>query len=154
MSNTIHVCHTVERIKNLNDDSSDKKTKLILGEAKTFSSDRTIPIPSVLMPYLKLYHFARNSQFVICGSSYAYTDPRTFQYGFHRLLDECNLRSINYHALRHTFATRCIEVGVDIKSLSEMLGHASVNITLNTYVHFSMDLKRTQMEKLSAICGQ
>ena len=56
---------------------------------------------------------------------------------------------VNYHALRHTFATRCVEADVDIKSLSEMLGHSNVSITLNTYVHPSMDLKRKQLEKLS-----
>lgn len=55
---------------------------------------------------------------------------------------------VNYHALRHTFATRCIEQGVDIKSLSEILGHANVSITLNTYVHSSIELKRIQLEKL------
>ena len=57
---------------------------------------------------------------------------------------------INFHALRHTFATRCVEAEVDIKSLSEILGHSNVSITLNTYVHSSMDMKRKQLEKLSA----
>lgn len=153
-TNTIHVSHTVERIKNLNAEPDARKTKLILGEAKTFSSDRIIPIPSVLLTPLQQYRSEGNTEFVIPGSSYQYTDPRTFQYCFHNILEQCHLRDINYHALRHTFATRCIEVGVDIKSLSEMLGHASVNITLNTYVHSSMDLKRIQIEKLSSICGQ
>lgn len=152
--NTIHICHTVERIKNLNAPADGRKTKLILGDAKTYSSDRVIPIPSVLLKPLLQYSILTDTEFVVSGSSYLYTDPRTFQYSFHRFLEECNLRNVNYHALRHTFATRCIEVGVDIKSLSEMLGHASVNITLNTYVHSSMDLKRKQLEKLTAICGQ
>lgn len=55
---------------------------------------------------------------------------------------------MNYHVLRHTFATRCIEAGVDVKSLSEILGHANVGVTLNTYVHSSIEMKRTQLEKL------
>jgi len=74
--------------------------------------------------------------------------PRTYEYRFHRVLDRCGLPSINYHALRHTFATRCIELGVDVKTLSEILGHANVSTTLNTYVHSSMERKREQLEKL------
>lgn len=74
--------------------------------------------------------------------------PRTLEYRFHRKLREYNIPQINFHALRHSFATRCIEKGVDIKTLSEILGHANVGITLNTYVHSSMELKRIQLEKL------
>ena len=67
---------------------------------------------------------------------------------FKRYLRECRMNEINYHALRHTFATRCIEEGFDIKSLSEILGHANVNITLNRYVHSSMEQKRKHMDRL------
>ena len=63
----------------------------------------------------------------------------------------CGISNINFHALRHTFATRCVELGFDIKSLSEILGHASVNITLNRYVHPSMELKQENMNRLSAL---
>ena len=58
------------------------------------------------------------------------------------------MKDINYHALRHTFATRCVEAGFDIKSLSEILGHSSVKITLDKYVHSSMEQKRLNMERL------
>jgi integrase len=61
----------------------------------------------------------------------------------------CEITDVNFHALRHTFATRCVELGFDIKSLSEILGHASVNITLNRYVHPSMELKQKNMDMLS-----
>ena len=64
---------------------------------------------------------------------------------------DCNLEGVHYHVLRHTFATRCVEVGFEIKSLSEVLGHSSPRITLERYVHSSMELKRDNMEKLSAI---
>jgi integrase len=70
---------------------------------------------------------------------------------FKKILEECNLPSINFHALRHTFATRCIEAGFDVKSLSEILGHASVTITMNRYVHPSMELKRDNMQKLAGL---
>lgn len=70
---------------------------------------------------------------------------------FKKVLKEIDIAPANYHALRHTFATRCIELGFDIKSLSEILGHASVNITMNRYVHPSMELKKENMQKLSSI---
>lgn len=61
---------------------------------------------------------------------------------------KCGLDDVNYHALRHTFATRCIEIGFDAKTLSEILGHTSVNLTLNRYVHSSLDIKRANMQML------
>jgi integrase len=67
---------------------------------------------------------------------------------FARIIKAANIADANYHALRHTFATRCIEAGVDVKSLSEILGHANVNITLNRYVHSSFEQKRESMNKL------
>ena len=70
---------------------------------------------------------------------------------FKRLLKNCTVKDANYHALRHTFATRCIEMGFDIKSLSEILGHATVTITMNRYVHPSMQLKRENMQRLSGM---
>ena len=70
---------------------------------------------------------------------------------FKAVLRECSITPANYHALRHTFATRCVELGFDIKSLSEILGHASVNITMNRYVHPTLALKKENMERLSAL---
>lgn len=76
-------------------------------------------------------------------------EPRTLQNRFKKALEECGLAPINYHVLRHTFATRCVELDFDIKSLSELLGHASVTITMNRYVHPSMALKKENMQRLS-----
>ena len=70
---------------------------------------------------------------------------------FKSVMKTCGIQNVNFHALRHTFATRCVELGFDIKSLSEILGHASVNITLNRYVHPSMELKQENMNLLSSI---
>ena len=73
-----------------------------------------------------------------------------------KLMDYCDkvgMQRFSMHTLRHTFATRCIEAGVDVKSLSEILGHANVAITLTTYVHSSMEMKRSQLEKLSLLCA-
>lgn len=151
-SHTIHVHRTVERIRNMDGDF--QKTKLSVGSAKTDSSNRVIPMPSYLFPILKAQSEMKCQNFVVAGKIYEYSDPRSLQYSFQKYLNSCGIRHINYHALRHTFATRCIEVGMDVKSLSEILGHANVNITLNTYVHSSMDLKRKQIEMLTPIYSQ
>ena len=70
---------------------------------------------------------------------------------FQKLLREAGLEKINFHALRHTFATRCVEQRFDTKSLSVILGHSNVNITLNRYVHPTMEMKRNDMQKLSVL---
>ena len=80
-----------------------------------------------------------------------FVNPRTLEYQYQNILNTVGIKHINYHALRHTFATRCIEAGVDAKSLSEMLGHANVSITLNTYVHSSMEMKRIELEKINIL---
>lgn len=144
----IKIRHTVARVRN--DDGSKELTKLIIDEPKTPSSAREIPISTALLPILKKAHMLSASSYVISENAH-FTSPRTYEYRYHRILDESGIASVNYHTLRHTFATRCIEAGVDVKSLSEILGHSNVSITLNTYVHSSMDLKRTQLEKLAMV---
>lgn len=140
----MYVHHTVARVKNTETNGS----MLIIDTPKTKASDRIIPISSTLFPILKRAYDLSCSQYVISEKS-NFLSPRTYEYRYHRLLDKCGIKSVNYHVLRHTFATRCIEAGVDVKSLSEILGHANVSITLNTYVHSSIELKRSQLEKLS-----
>lgn len=148
---TIHIKNTVSRISIVNKSCSQSKTKLQITNAKTVSSNRIIPIPSMLLSIL--FQLNKTGEFVLKGSAYPYLDPRTLQYAFHKTLKDCGLRDINFHTLRHTFATRCIESGMDVKSLSEILGHSSVNITLNTYVHSSVGLKRKQIEAMVSFCG-
>lgn len=144
----IYVRNTVVRVKS--DSNIGSKTHLIIDTPKTASSLRCIPICSKLYNVLSDYAANSKSKFVASPNG-TFTSPRTFDYRYKKLLDASNVPRINYHALRHTFATRCIEAGVDVKSLSEILGHANVSITLNTYVHSSMDLKRTQLEKIACL---
>ena len=148
MSNRIiHIRHTVSRIRAF-DDCESTSTKLIIDSPKTKESKREIPISNFLLIILQKEKVLAKSEYVVSNKE-SFVSPRTYEYRFHRILKQCNIDSINYHALRHTFATRCIEAGIDIKSLSEMLGHSNVSITLNTYVHSSMEFKRRQIEKLS-----
>lgn len=78
-------------------------------------------------------------------------NPRLLKYRFKKYVKSSGLENVNFHALRHTFATRCIEYGFDGKTLSELLGHVNVNIALNRYAHSSMELKRVNMKKLCEI---
>lgn len=142
----LHVRHTISRKKN--EDTSNKgKTILTIDTPKTECSLRDIPITDKMNEIISNYSSFSDSSYVISGKE-TFISPRTYEYRFQQILKKSGIRHINYHVLRHTFATRCIEKGIDIKTLSEILGHASVNITLNTYVHSSIELKRKQLEKL------
>lgn len=140
----IHVRHTVARIRS---SSSAGSTILVIDTPKTKASKRDIPISSTLLPILLKLKTLSSKGFLLTGTN-EFIKPRTFEYRYHKILDDCGITSVNYHALRHTFATRCVEAGVDIKSLSEILGHGNVSVTLNTYVHSSLEMKRNQLEKL------
>lgn len=126
------------------------KTKVIITTPKSKCSIRKIPIPDYLVSLIEK-HFPNRSGYILTGHETRFIEPRTIQNYFKSVLKECQIREINFHALRHTFATRCVELDFDIKSLSEILGHASVNITMNRYVHPSMELKRDNMNKLSEL---
>lgn len=145
----LHVRATVSRV--VCSDGPCKST-LIIDIPKTPSSLRDIPISSKLLAILSDMGVQNGESFVLSSCS-RFVSPRTYEYRFHRLLQSANIQPFHYHILRHTFATRCVDAGVDIKSLSEILGHSNVSITLNTYVHPSMDRKREQLEKLSCPGG-
>lgn len=143
----IYVRHTVARVMTQSN-SGGVTSKLVIDRPKTASSFRAIPICSTLYSALIEYKTHTKSIFIVSQTP-EFVSPRTYEYRYHKLLNKCGIAHINYHALRHTFATRCIEAGVDVKSLSEMLGHSNVSITLNTYVHSSMELKKMQLEKIT-----
>lgn len=144
---TLHVHHTMQRIQ---DFGSIPRTKVIITDPKSLSSIRIIPIPSSLQPLL-LRHRKEDTCFLLTGKAQKYVEPRTMENQFRRILTLCGISNATFHTCRHTFATRCIELGFDIKTLSEILGHASVAITMNRYVHPSMDFKRQSMDKLSTL---
>lgn len=148
----LYVRRTVQRIT---DSSGKSKTKIHVGSPKSKSSVRAIPIPSFLVPIIfMLEQEDPPDAYVLTGSIDRPLEPRTFQYYFAQILNISGIEKLNYHTLRHTFATNCIALGFDIKSLSEILGHSNVSITLNKYVHPSMQQKRLQMEYWNNIKGQ
>lgn len=138
------VSSTIQRIKDL---SGNSKTKIYIGTPKSKSSMRQIPLPNFLVNILKTVR-SDNDNYILTGKK-LFAEPRTMQYRFAAILKKLKLPKVNFHALRHTFATKCVAVGFDVKTLSEILGHSSVEITLNRYVHSSMERKRTCMELLN-----
>lgn len=128
----------------------DKKTKIVIQTPKSDCSIRKIPIPDEMLQLL-IQSRKQDDAFLLTGMIHSYMEPRSMENRFKKVTGICGISNINFHALQHTFATRCVELGFDIKSLSEILGHASVNITLNRYVHPSMELKQENMNRLSAL---
>lgn len=125
------------------------KTKLIITEPKSESSRRCIPIPDSLAKMLQKFK-GNAKEYVLTGSNRP-IEPRTMQYRFAKILKNAHLPSVHFHALRHIFASVCVKLGFDVKALSELLGHSSVEITLNRYVHSSFDQKREYMKRLQPL---
>lgn len=144
---TLHINRTVQRLKVF---ESGKKTKLIESVPKSACSRREIPLSDEMFLLLKPHW---NEGKYVLGKNEP-MDPRTLQYRFKKYLREAGVEEKNFHVLRHTFATNCIDSGADIKCVSELLGHADVQITLNRYVHPSMDKKRNSINSLFSIYGQ
>lgn len=122
------------------------KTKLIITDPKSESSRRQIPIPDCMMSFLHKFK-GKDNEYVLTGSDKP-IEPRAMQYRFRTILKNAKLPSVHFHALRHIFASNCIKLGFDVKTLSELLGHSSVEITLNRYVHSSFDQKREYMKRV------
>lgn len=151
-SGIISICQTMQRVENteFKNRRTDMKTRVIITSPKSSSSIREIPLPAFLIDILKNTPHSERGYF-LSDSEDIYIEPRNLQTHFKTVLKGAGIEDVNFHTLRHTFATRCVELGFDIKSLSEVLGHSNVNITLNKYVHPSMELKRDNMEKLSQL---
>lgn len=137
----LSVNKTVERIS-----LGNGKTKVVVGDPKTESSIRKVYVPTFIIELLKEHNKA-SDLFVLSGKLKP-TEPRTLQYRFEKILKKAGIRDMTFHSLRHIYATLCIEKGMDIKTLSELLGHSDVKITLNTYVHPSDKLKRKYVKRL------
>lgn len=143
-SRLIKVRRTIQRIPD-----EDGNSVFLIGSPKTECSVRDIPIPDFLVQTIAQYK-NKPTCYILTGTR-KFTQPRTYQNHFKKYLRESGLPDFNFHILRHTFASRAIELGFDAKSLSEILGHSGVNITLNLYVHSSVELKRKQMQLFSNI---
>ena len=146
---SIQIESTIQRLKNLSPDAK-TKASVMLGPPKSPASVRTIPLTNQTLDLCQKMLPDREDAFILSGTPH-YMEPRVLQFRFQKYVDDCNLKDVHFHTLRHTFATRCIEAGVDVKSLSEILGHANATITINRYVHCSMDMKRKNLDKLDLL---
>lgn len=142
---TLSIKRTVERIADLNP-KTENKTKIVITDPKTETSKREIPLPKTLCNYLKTKCGKLNT-YILTGTEKP-SEPHTLYVRYERFLKRNGFEEYSFHALRHTFATRGIEAGIDPKLLSEILGHSDVTTTLRCYVHPSAEQKRKQMELL------
>lgn len=142
-SGIIRVSKAVQRVAG---GSDGLKTKVTVTSPKSKTSVRDIPVPAFVLELLK-QNKCLDGSYILSGTTKP-VEPRTMQNRFKAVLKECGIRSANFHLLRHTYATVCIENGFDAKTVSELLGHSSVNITLNRYVHSSMEMKKKCVDKL------
>ena len=124
-------------------------TKVVIQTPKTRTSRREIPIPKQLLIMLKrLRGNTSNSTWLLSGTESKPTEPRCYRKSIKAYLKQATVRQVRPHALRHTFATTCLQAGCDVKTLSELLGHANANITLQRYVHSDLTRKRREMNRI------
>ena len=141
---TLKINRTVCRIS-----CGDGHTKVVIQTPKTRTSRREIPIPKCLLLMLKkLRGNASNSTWFLSGNESKPTEPRCYRKSIKVYLKQAIVRQVRPHTLRHTFATTCLQAGCDVKTLSELLGHANANITLQRYVHSNLTRKRREMNRI------
>ena len=151
-------CRTVQRLKRMDTDKCLKcggaKTYLMIGSPKSPSSCRTIPIPTFLLKRLEIQKKQRSAAQLttgyIFGTGMRAADPRTIQRRFAGVVRRLEIPDAHFHTLRHSYATRLLEMGVDVKTVSQLLGHSSAKTTLDCYAHSLLDQQRSAVAKLSA----
>lgn len=155
---TISVCRTALRLPCSAPYSGDlrqsenngRRTALVTGTPKSESSLRLIPLMPDIAALCERFRPEDSGAFLLTGTDRC-LDPRKLQRHLKKHLEECGIGEAHFHTLRHTFATRCVEAGFDVKTLSEILGHSNIGITMNLYVHPNLDLKRENMNRLKCI---
>jgi len=141
----IRIRATMQRLPDQS--GGDKKTKVTIDTPKSDCSIRDIPINKELLEVLR--RFYKPGAFLLTGDKEKFIEPKTMENRFKSILKKCGLKPVGVHSTRHTFASRCIERGMDPKTLSEILGHANVATTLNTYVHSNKKSKEDGVNMLS-----
>jgi len=140
---TLFVRQSVQRI------TQNGKSRLLIQTPKSETSKRTIPLTAEILLMLKALQKDSSKEYVFGGS--CPLEPRTMQYRFASLLKKCGIVQRNFHVLRHTFASRYVASGADVKSLSEILGHTNVRITMQLYVHPTLAQKRSYLENICTL---
>lgn len=126
----------------------DSPSGLKIDTPKTKSSARVIPLPKELIPILKTLKRTSKADFLITDNGKTLS-VRSYQRSFELLLKKLNIPHRGFHSLRHTFATRALECGIDVRTLSEILGHKNPTVTLNRYAHSFLEHKTAMMNRLA-----
>lgn len=144
------VKRTVSRVRQRICDVTEARTFLMVGTPKSYHSQRVIPLPAFLMEMLsELRRVSPLGEYVF-SSKFRAAEPRTIQRRFKRFMRKLNIPDAHFHTLRHSFATRLLELGIDMKTVSVLLGHGSVKTTLDIYAHSLIDRQRAAVELLFA----
>lgn len=146
---TITISGTLSRKKSF--DEGESKTELTVGTPKNSSSNRRIPLPDFFIEFLKKPQKEQSNEFFFLSSTLSPLDPRSLQKYYMKILKSAGVQYRKFHTIRHTFATRALEMGVDVKTLSDLLGHASVTNTLNIYTHSLLEQKMRAIAKLNSM---
>lgn len=145
----INICKTMQRIQIPNPESDGQKTKIIIEKPKSVYSIRIVPIPDILAGIM--CEMRQDPGTYVLTGAQKYIEPRTFENHIYRALQRCEIKNASAHTLRHSYATRSIELGSDMKTVSELLGHSSVKVTMDIYVHSSMELKKSNADRLNKL---
>lgn len=146
------VNRTIERIYII--EGEKKHTELVINTPKTKNSCREIPMNKELLGMLKPLKKVVNEDYYILTNDERPTEPRTYRNYYKRLMEKLDIPKLKYHGLRHSFATCCIEVGCDYKTVSVLLGHSNISTTLNLYVHPNMEQKKRCIDKVFKSLGK
>ena len=161
----LHVRRTINRLAKYEAHDGENKTEIVFGTPKTKNSCRIIPLTRTMIDELTRWKNlqAQDKQragdkyldngFVVTNEFGHYFEQKTFKDYYNRLLKDADIGHFTFHALRHTFATRALERGMDYKTLSAILGHYSVAFTMDTYVHSMDEHKRNEMNKMDDMFG-
>lgn len=149
---TITVNRTIERIYILEGDH--KHTELVINTPKTKNSCREIPMSKELLAMVRPLKKVVPPDYYVLTNEVKPTEPRTYRNYYYRLMKRLDIPRLKYHGLRHSFATRCIESNCDYKTVSVLLGHASITTTLNLYVHPNMEQKKRCITKMFKSLGK
>ena len=162
---TVKISRTLQRIKTNQLereelDGSENMTMVVEGDVKTSSGFREIPIPDKIWMELLQHQQRQQQEYMSLGvpilpDGYIFAmpfgtcvEPSTMRDALNYLLAVAEIEHANFHSLRHTFATRAIEAGMPVKTLSDILGHSQVQITMDLYCHSSIDHMRDSMNAL------
>lgn len=159
------VKRTINRLARYEQDEGKHSTEIVFDTPKTQNARRTIPLTRSVIEDLKRWRSIQladqnaagaayqDTGFVVTNELGMYFEQRTFKDYYNRMLQDAGIGHFTFHALRHTFATRALERGMDYKTLSAILGHYSVSFTMDTYVHSMDEHKRNEMDKMDDLFG-